>query len=218
MRFYLASANLQEAEELLPLGFFDGIITNPTIVAQEKRDPREVFKELAPLAGRLYYQIADGSFEQMIKEGEMMTNVEPDKIRLKVPSTREGFAVMRYFSDQGLSPMATVVPTAPLMVLAFAAGAHAVSPYSRDVQKAAVSTKVEEIFKMQHIIDTQGIDGEICTGIYDVTDIGFYGAHGIASGFVFPKEARSFVQNAMVESSCRLYDKDIKVVHEFLAL
>ena len=219
MKFWLATANIKEAEELLPYGIFSGIITNPTVVAKEQEDPRILFSRLCPLAERLYYQIADGTYENMMKEAEMMVNVNPQKIRPKIPATPEGLKVIRTFASQGIAPMATVVPTASLMVLAIASGATAIAPYSREVQKIGIATKVEEIFRMQRIIDAQDLDVDICTGIYEFADISYYAEHGIASGFIFPKEVRSFMQqHPMVESSCRAYDTDLAVLNKFLKL
>ncbi len=217
MKFWLATANLEEAEELLPYGFFAGIITNPTVVAKEQEDPRLLFSRLCPLVDRLYYQVADGSYEDMLREAEIMVNVDPQKVRPKIPATPNGLKVIRTFADQGIEPMATVVPTAPLMVLAIAAGAIAIAPYSREVQKIGIATKVEEIFRLQRIIDAQHLAVDICTGIYEFADISYYAEHGIASGFIFPKEVRAFMQqHPMVESSCRAYDIDNAFLQTFL--
>ncbi|MCF7944578.1 MAG: transaldolase [Spirochaetia bacterium] len=215
MKFWLASANQKEAEELLSLGFFEGIITNPAVVAKEKDDPRTIFKGLCTIADYLYYQIGDGSYQEMMKEAEMMLELDSEKMHIKVPASPEGLRVIRTLTDQGSAAMATIVPTAPLMLLAAAAGAVAVAPYSRMIQQAGISSKIEEVIRMQRIIDSQNLEVEICTGIYNATDISFYAEQGIMSGFIFPEQVRALIDQPLVKEACDSYRSDLALLQSF---
>ncbi len=215
MEFWLATANVKEAEDLLAYGIFEGIITNPTIVVKEKCNPVEVFTKLSKVANVLYYQIGHNTVDKMMEEADKMLSIAPDKMRIKVPATKEGLSVIRKLSGQGQTVMATIVPTAPWMMLALAAGAKAIAPYSRMIQQAGISSKIEEILNMQQIIDMQHINVEICTGLYSATDMSFYASYGIKSGFIFPDDARNFLEQPLVEDAASVYNPDLTILHSF---
>ena len=91
MKFWLKTANVNRALECLNYGIFEGIISNPADVSQENIDPKKLFKALCEVAPKVYYQIQDGSVEEMTKEAEDMVGIEPDKMLIKVPATRNGY-------------------------------------------------------------------------------------------------------------------------------
>ena len=46
MKFFIDSANINEIKEALSLGMCDGVTTNPSLVAREKRPFTDVVKEI----------------------------------------------------------------------------------------------------------------------------------------------------------------------------
>ncbi|MGE5790049.1 MAG: transaldolase family protein, partial [Syntrophaceae bacterium] len=46
MKFFIDSANISEIKEALSLGMCDGVTTNPSLVAREKRPFNDVVKEI----------------------------------------------------------------------------------------------------------------------------------------------------------------------------
>ena len=95
MKFWLATANPQRAEECLAYGIFEGVITNPHVVAIENRPPTELFSDLCKIAPFAYYQLRAGTADEMLREADQMLSVDPGKMRIKVPATRDGFSVIR---------------------------------------------------------------------------------------------------------------------------
>jgi len=87
MKFWLKTANVNRALECMNYGIFEGIISNPADVSQENIDPKKLFKALCEVAPKVYYQIQDGSVEEMTKEAEDIVGIEPDKMLIKVPAT-----------------------------------------------------------------------------------------------------------------------------------
>jgi len=193
MKFWLASANVEKAEEYLAFGVFEGLITNPDVVAREKQPPKKLFNSLCEFAPRVYYQLQDMDIEDMIQEAEEMISINPDKMLIKVPATRNGLSVIRHLTDHGQQVMATAVPTAPWMVFAIAAGAKKIAPYSSMLKRRHIMSKMEGVFAMQDIIDRQEYDVEICTGIYHVTEIPRYASHGIKSAFIWEKDVEEYL-------------------------
>ena len=49
MKFFVDSGNLAEIKRLVPLGIVDGVTTNPSLLAKEPRDAREIIKEICQL-------------------------------------------------------------------------------------------------------------------------------------------------------------------------
>jgi transaldolase len=208
MKFWLATANPKRTEECLAYGIFQGVITNPHVVALENRDPVSIFTDLCKIAPAAYYQLHAGTVDEMLKEADTMLSIDPDKMRVKVPATRNGLTVIRQLTDQGQRVMATVVPTSTWMVFAVAAGAVAVAPYSGMLQRRHIISKMEGVFAMQDIIETQGYDVEICTGIYDATEIARYAAYGIKSAFFWEKDVETYLTQNLVDEAVANFNGD----------
>lgn len=208
MKLWLASANLERVKTCLAYGVFAGVITNPHVVAQEGKDPKTLFIELCQIAPAAYYQLQAGEVDDMLREAEMMLAIDPQKMRIKVPATRNGLAVIRRLSDQGLPIMATAVPTNTWMVLAVAAGAVAIAPYSGMLQRRNILPKMEGVLAMQAIIDRQGYAVELCTGIYDATEIAQYAAQGVKSGFIWEKDVETFLTQELADEAAANFEGD----------
>ena len=215
MKLWLATANPDRAEQCLAYGVFQGIITNPHVVAQEGRDRKAIFHDLCQIAPAAYYQLHAGEVQDMLEEADEMLSIDPAKMRIKVPATRNGLAVIRQLSDRGLPIMATAVPTSTWLVLAVAAGAVAVAPYSGMLQKRHIISKMEGVFAMQDIIETQGYDVEICTGIYDATEIARYAAYGIKSAFIWEKDVETYLTQDLVDEAAANFNEDWKVIDAY---
>ena len=52
MKFFLDTANMAEIKECVSLGLIDGITTNPSLVAKEKKDFKKLIEEIC--------QVVDG--------------------------------------------------------------------------------------------------------------------------------------------------------------
>ena len=208
MKFWLATANIERTENCLAYGIFEGVITNPHVVALEKRDPVAIFTDLCQVAPNAYYQLHAGEVDEMQLEADRMLSIDPEKMRIKVPATRNGLAVIRRLSDRGLPVMATAVPTSPWMVFAVAAGAVAIAPYSGMLQRRNILSKMEGVFAMQAIIDKQGYEVEICTGIYDATEIAQYAAHGIKSAFIWEKDVETYLTQQLADEAAANFESD----------
>lgn len=212
MNFWLASANPQKVEKHMKLGVWRGVITNPAVVAAEKRAPKELFRELIDIAGKAWYQLRDASLEQMLNEAYAMLEIDGERIGIKVPATRAGLGVLRTLSDRGLDPMATVVPTSSWLTFAVAAGATMVAPYGSMVQKSGIASKQDEVAGMQQIIDVQGYPVELCTGIYDVTEIPLYARLGVRACFIWEKDVDAFFTQPLVEEACAKFAGDWQTI------
>ena len=49
MKLFIDSGSLREIESLVPLGIIDGVTTNPSLMAKESEDPRQIIKRICQL-------------------------------------------------------------------------------------------------------------------------------------------------------------------------
>ena len=77
----------------------------------ENVEPKILFKDLCGVSPKVYYQIKDGGVQEMVREAEEMVNIDPDKILIKVPATRDGIAVINEKKLPGVvAPLITFEP------------------------------------------------------------------------------------------------------------
>lgn len=214
MDFWLASANPRAVETHLSLGIWRGVITNPAVVAAERRAPEALFADLVGLVPKAWYQLRDASFDAMMSEADTMLSIDAQRVGIKVPATRTGLGVLRALSDRGAAPMATVVPTGAWLTFALAAGATMVAPYGGMIQRAGVAAKHEEIARMQALLDAQGSNVPLCTGIYDVTEIPVYARLGVGACFVWEKDVERYLTQPLVDEACAGFVDDWSIIDD----
>lgn len=203
MKFFLASSDLSLIEKSLATGIFAGVVTNPAVVAESKRDAASLFRDIVRLTDIAWYQLLDSTQDKMLADAEKMLSIDPAKMRIKVPATRTGLGVIAKLTKQGLPVMATCVPTRAWMHFAIAAGAKVIAPYGSMLQKRGIASKAEEVVKMQEILDRQSMPVEILVGLYDVTEIPFYSSHGVRSGFIWGKDVDAFLNQPLADEAAR---------------
>jgi transaldolase len=212
MDFWLASANVGIIEKYYKLGLFKGVITNPHVVAEEKKDPKKLFRKICERVDYAYYQLEDVSAEEMLKEAHEFLEINPAKMRIKVPVTMDGLEVISALSREGSHVMATCVPTRAWMIFAVSAGAKVIAPYSGMLQRTGICLKAEEVIEMQIIIDSQGYDVQLCTGIYDVTEIPMYASHGIKSCFIWGTDVEKYLSQQLVQDAVGTFRSDWEAI------
>lgn len=215
MEFWLADADPDRVTQAMSSGIFAGVITNPAVVSATNTNPEDLFAKLCTLAPVCWYQLRQGSESEMIAEAERMVAINPQRMRIKVPSTRNGLAVIRQLKTRDWTIMATCVPTAPWMMLACAAGADYIAPYGSMLQKRGIHSKFAEVRNMQTLIDRQQLNVKICTGLYSVTDIEDYAALGVKAGFIWGKDVQDFLTQPLAEEAAQAFEKDWNAIERY---
>ena len=130
MKFFLDTANLDEIRQGMSLGVLDGITTNPTLVAKEKKPFREHILEICEVVkpGVVNAEVVSTDTEGMLREGREFASWAPN-IVVKVPMTPEGVRALKVLTREGIRINVTLVfsPTQALIVAK--AGAYFVSPF-----------------------------------------------------------------------------------------
>ena len=129
MKFFLDTANVEKIIEFAELGIVDGITTNPTLIAKERRDFQEVVKEICSIVkGPVSVEVTSIYHKDMITEARMLSKLA-DNIVVKIPMTKEGIRAVNKLSEKGIKTNVTLVFSANQALIAAKAGATYVSPF-----------------------------------------------------------------------------------------
>ncbi len=130
MKFFIDTANVEEIREAVSLGVIDGVTTNPSLVAREKRDFRELIKEICTIVdGPISAEAVSLDAPGMVAEGLQLAGIEKDKIVVKIPMTKEGLKACKQLSGMGIKTNVTLIFSPSQALLAAKAGATYVSPF-----------------------------------------------------------------------------------------
>jgi transaldolase len=129
MKIFLDTANVAEIKEGVAIGVVDGVTTNPSLIAKEKRPFRPLVEEICSIVpGDVSLEVVATDFEGMVKEGEELALVAPNAV-VKVPLTQDGLKAVKYLSGKGIRVNQTLCFSAPQALLSAKAGATYISPF-----------------------------------------------------------------------------------------
>ena len=129
MKLFIDSGNLKEIESLVPLGIIDGITTNPSLLAKEPGDYREILKKICRIVqGPTRAEVVATDADGMIREGRDLASID-EHIVVKVPFTREGVKACKTLASEGLRVNVTLIFSPAQALLAAKVGATYVSPF-----------------------------------------------------------------------------------------
>ena len=131
MEYYIDSANAALIKELCRYYPVAGVTTNPTIIAREKGDFREILLSVREAAGDLlvHAQVTAEDAEGMLADARDLHALLGDPIAIKIPVTREGLRAIPMLKAEGFTVTATAVFSAAQAMLAAEAGADYAAPY-----------------------------------------------------------------------------------------
>jgi transaldolase len=129
MKFFIDTASVKEIREAAALGLLDGVTTNPSLLAKETGDPREILREITKIVdGPVSAEVTALDCEGMLKEAAQLSRIAPN-IVIKVPMTLEGLKAIRRLSDAGTQTNCTLIFSATQALMAAKAGATYASPF-----------------------------------------------------------------------------------------
>jgi transaldolase len=164
MKFFIDTANLGQIREAQDLGVLDGVTTNPSLMAKEgiSGDENVInhYKAICAIVdGDVSAEVIATDYEGMIAEGEKLAALD-NKIVVKVPMTKDGVKVIKYFSKKGIKTNCTLVFSAGQALLAAKAGATYVSPFIGRLDDISVNG-LDLIAEIREIYDNYGFQTQI---------------------------------------------------------
>jgi transaldolase len=189
MKFFIDTADVKEIAAAGALGLVDGVTTNPSLVAKSGRDFHEVLREIVSMVdGPISAEVVAIDTDGMVREGETLAALNPDKIVIKLPLTEAGLKATRILAQKGLKTNVTLVFSPVQALLAAKAGASYVSPFVGRLDDVghdgmeivdqirtifdnygyATEIIVASVRSPQHVLKAGLIGADICTIPYSV--------------------------------------------------
>ena len=131
MKFFIDTANVEEIRKANEMGIICGVTTNPSLIAKEGRDFKEVIKEITtivdgPISGEV--KATTTKAEDIIKEAREIANINPN-IVVKIAITADGLKAVNVLSKEGIKTNVTLIFNSTQALFAAKAGATYVSPF-----------------------------------------------------------------------------------------
>jgi transaldolase len=129
MKLFLDTGNLQEIERLVPLGIVDGVTTNPSLLAKEPGEPRDIYRRICALVkGPVSAEVLATDADAMVVEGRELAAIDPH-IVVKLPFGRAGLQACRTLSAERVRVNMTLIFSPSQALLSAKVGAAYVSPF-----------------------------------------------------------------------------------------
>lgn len=129
MKFFIDTANIDEIREANDMGMVDGVTTNPSLIAREGRDFKEIITDICAIVdGPISAEVISLDEAGMVKEARELAAIHKN-IVVKIPMTVDGLKAVRTLSLEGIGINVTLVFSPLQALMAAKAGAAYVSPF-----------------------------------------------------------------------------------------
>jgi transaldolase len=190
MKFFIDTANIDEIREASSMGMLDGVTTNPSLVAREKKDFRKLLEEICSIVdGPISAEVISLEYDGMMKEGRELAKIHKN-IVVKIPLIKDGLKAVKALGGEGIKSNVTLCFSANQALLAAKAGAYFISPFigrlddigqnGMDLigqivtiyRNYGYSTEVlvASVRHPMHVVDAAMIGADICTMPFKVLD------------------------------------------------
>jgi transaldolase len=160
MKFFIDTANVDEIKKGREIGLVDGVTTNPSLLAREKRDPEATIREiLALVPGPVSLEALATQGAEIVEEGRRLASLG-DQVVVKIPMTGEGMKAVKILSQEKIRTNVTLVFQPLQALIAAKAGAAYVSPFVGRLDDVSVSG-LELVEQIIAIYTNYGFETEI---------------------------------------------------------
>ncbi len=160
MKIFIDTANIEDIKKANAWGIVDGVTTNPSLIAKEGRDFKEVVTEICSIVdGPISAEVISEDSEGMLTEARDLVKIH-ENIVIKIPMTSEGIKAVKVLTAEEIDTNVTLVFSANQALLAAKAGASYVSPFvgRLDDQGEEGMVLIQEIMD---IFDAYGYETEV---------------------------------------------------------
>ena len=172
MKFFIDTANVEEIKKANDMGIICGVTTNPSLIAKEGRDFKEVIKEITSIVdGAISGEVkaTTEKAEDMIIEAREIAKIHKNMV-VKIPMTAEGLKAVKVLSKEGIKTNVTLIFNPTQALFAAKAGATYVSPFLGRLDDIATPgidliKTISDIFKI-HKIETEIICASVRNPIH----------------------------------------------------
>ncbi len=190
MKFFIDTANIDQIKEAASYGLLDGVTTNPSLVAKEGKNFRELLGEIVKIVdGPISAEVVSTDYEGILKEAYELAKIHKN-IVIKVPLIKEGIKAVKTLSEKEIKTNVTLCFSAAQALLAAKAGAAYISPFvgrlddvstnGMELIKQIVTIYRNYNFKTEvlvasirhplHVVDAAIMGADVCTMPFDVIE------------------------------------------------
>ncbi|MBE3072539.1 MAG: fructose-6-phosphate aldolase [Acidobacteria bacterium] len=183
MKLFLDTGSVKDIEALVPLGIIDGVTTNPSLMAKEHGDERQILKEICQLVrGPVSAEVLATDADGMVREGRTLAAIDPH-IVVKTPFGKEGLKACRALVAEKIPVNMTLVFSPTQALAAAKVRASYVSPFIGRLDDIAMDgmaliEQIVEIFDNyefatevlvasvrhpMHVVQAARLGADICT-------------------------------------------------------
>ncbi len=129
MKLFIDTANVDYIKEANDLGVICGVTTNPSLIAKEGRDFKEVVSEITSIVdGPISAEVISLEHDDMVTEALELAKIHKN-IVIKIPMCAEGLKAVKILTAKKIKTNVTLIFSAAQALLAARAGASFVSPF-----------------------------------------------------------------------------------------
>ena len=210
MKLFIDTANVEEIKAASKLGVLSGVTTNPSLIAKEGRDLKEVIEEITALVdGPISAEVTAEDAEGMVEQAKELVKIHKN-IVIKIPICEEGLKATSALSKLGIRTNVTLIFSSSQALLAARAGASFVSPVigRLDDISADGAALVEEI---SEIFTYFGIETEIiAASIRGPQDVIKAAKAGADIATIPYKVIMQMIKHPLTDKGIEKFNEDIK--------
>ncbi len=216
---YLAdTANVDELKKLFYYFPIEGVTTNPTIIAAEKKPMSKILPELVELVGdkMLHVQMISNKADDMLREAIAYKEKYSlgDNYFAKIPVTEEGYKAMTMIKKQGVNVTATAIFTQQQALVAARCGADWVAPYVNRLDNIS-SHGIEVVGNIVDNIEQYGLDTGVLAASFKTVDqvhrVSMMRSQAATINFEILERLRS---HPMTDMSVEWFEKDAEGLYD----
>ncbi|BBM35696.1 transaldolase family protein [Pseudoleptotrichia goodfellowii] len=132
MEYFLDTADIEAIKRINEIFPLKGVTTNPSIIAKEKRDFKDIINDIYNIIGKekvVHAQAVGSTADIIVKEVNLLRDTFGENIYAKIPVTFEGIKAMKILSKDGHKITATGILSSQQIIMAAEAGAEYMAPY-----------------------------------------------------------------------------------------
>ena len=160
MKIFIDTANVDEIKKVSKWGILDGVTTNPSLIAKEGRDIKDVVEEICSIVdGPISAEVISLECDKMIDEAKQLSKIHKN-IVIKIPMCEEGIKAVSVLSKEGIRTNVTLIFSPQQALIAAKAGASYVSPFAGRLDDIGADG-MQVISDIAEIFDIYNIETEI---------------------------------------------------------
>lgn len=191
MKLFLDTSNINEIRKAFSLGVLDGVTTNPSNAAKEKRDFDELVRDILGVfkgtKGYISLEVIATKSEEMVKEGLKLAKLSKNVV-VKIPCIEEGYKACKILSGKKVRVNMTLCFSSAQALLAAKTGAYFISPFigrldDQNDDGMRVVSEIKEIYNHynfkteilvasirnpRQVVEAAMLGADACTMRYDV--------------------------------------------------